>query len=69
MARAETIVPGHGRPLQPADALALLEEDAAYLRALTAEGAGAPLPPGRRTGAQRRIHAENVERAGPAREG
>ena len=59
--RAQTIVPGHGRPLPSADALALLEEDIAYLRALAAEGAGASLPAGRRTGAQQRIHAENVE--------
>jgi glyoxylase-like metal-dependent hydrolase (beta-lactamase superfamily II) len=58
---AETIVPGHGRPLPRADALALLEEDLAYLRALATVGAGAPLPAGRQTGAQRRIHAENVE--------
>ena len=59
--RAQTIVPGHGRPLPSAAALALLEEDIAYLRALAAEGAGASLPAGRRTGAQQRIHAENVE--------
>jgi glyoxylase-like metal-dependent hydrolase (beta-lactamase superfamily II) len=59
--RAETIVPGHGRPLERTAALALLEEDAAYLRALSNDGAGARLPPGRRTGAQRRIHAANVE--------
>lgn len=59
--RAQTIVPGHGRPLPSAGALALLEEDIAYLRALAAEGAGASLPAGRRTGAQQRIHAENVE--------
>jgi glyoxylase-like metal-dependent hydrolase (beta-lactamase superfamily II) len=61
--RAHTIVPGHGRPLQRDEALALLEEDAAYLRALRSDGADAALPAGRRTGAQRRIHAENVERA------
>ncbi|HTT31731.1 MAG TPA: MBL fold metallo-hydrolase [Solirubrobacteraceae bacterium] len=60
--RAETIVPGHGRPLNSADAVRLLEEDATYLRALATDGAGASLPPGRRTNAQRRIHAENVER-------
>ncbi len=59
--RAQTIVPGHGRPLPSAATLALLEEDVAYLRALAAEGAGASLPAGRRTGAQQRIHAENVE--------
>ena len=59
--RAQTIVPGHGRPLPSAATSALLEEDVAYLRALAAEGAGASLPAGRRTGAQQRIHAENVE--------
>ena len=61
--RAETIVPGHGRPLDRAAALRLLEEDATYLRALIDDGAEAPLPAGRRTATQRRIHAENVERA------
>src|SRR5262249_57738186 len=59
--RADTIVPGHGRPLQPDEALTLLDEDASYLRALLGDGADAPLPDGRRTKAQRRIHAENVE--------
>jgi glyoxylase-like metal-dependent hydrolase (beta-lactamase superfamily II) len=58
--RAETVIPGHGRPQRPDEALALLEEDAAYLHALIEQGADAPLPPGRRTGAQRRIHAENA---------
>jgi len=63
--RAETIVPGHGRPLERDEALRLLAEDADYLSALRSQGADAALPTGRRTGAQRRIHAENVERAGP----
>ena len=58
--RSSTIVPGHGRPLDAAAALTLLEEDAHYLRALSTEGARALLPAGRRTGAQQRIHAENV---------
>ncbi len=62
--RAQTIVPGHGRPLERTDAMRLLGEDADYLRALRAAGAGATLPPARRTKAQRRIHAENVERVG-----
>jgi glyoxylase-like metal-dependent hydrolase (beta-lactamase superfamily II) len=57
---AETVIPGHGRPQRADEALALLDEDAEYLRALIAHGDDAPLPPGRRTGAQRRIHAENV---------
>jgi glyoxylase-like metal-dependent hydrolase (beta-lactamase superfamily II) len=67
---AETIVPGHGRPLESPEALALLGEDAGYLRALTTQRADAPLPAGRRTKAQRRIHDQNVasvlSRAGPA---
>jgi glyoxylase-like metal-dependent hydrolase (beta-lactamase superfamily II) len=61
VARAETIVPGHGRPLERPEAIRLLDEDVAYLEALTAAGSDAQLPAGRRTGAQRRIHIENVE--------
>lgn len=59
--RAQTIVPGHGRPLTQSEAGALLDEDVEYLRALRSEGTEAPLPAGRRTDTQRRIHAENVE--------
>lgn len=59
--RAQTVVPGHGRPLGREEAVALLDEDVAYLGALRAAGADAPLPSGRRTDAQRRIHAQNVE--------
>jgi glyoxylase-like metal-dependent hydrolase (beta-lactamase superfamily II) len=58
--RAQTIVPGHGRPLDREGATEVLEEDVAYLNALIEQGAAAPLPPGRRTKAQRRIHAENA---------
>jgi glyoxylase-like metal-dependent hydrolase (beta-lactamase superfamily II) len=61
--RAETIVPGHGRPLQRDAALALLDEDVEYLRALRSAGADARLPPGRRTDTQHRIHTQNVEQA------
>ena len=60
--RADTIVPGHGRPLDRAHAIGVLDEDVGSLKALRASGVEAPLPDGRRTGAQRRIHAENVER-------
>jgi glyoxylase-like metal-dependent hydrolase (beta-lactamase superfamily II) len=62
VARAETVVPGHGAPLGRADALALLDADLRYLEALERHGAAAPLPEGRSSAAQRRIHAENVER-------
>ena len=64
--RSETVVPGHGRPLSRADALAVLEEDVAYLRALISSGSDAPLPAGRRTGAQRRIHEQNVSTRSPS---
>src|SRR5262249_14768710 len=50
--RAETVIPGHGRPRTRSEALALLDEDASYLDALIEQSAAAPLPPGRRTKAQ-----------------
>jgi glyoxylase-like metal-dependent hydrolase (beta-lactamase superfamily II) len=56
------VVPGHGSPLARGDALRVLAEDAAYLDALERDGAAAPLPAGRTSTEQRRIHAENVAR-------
>jgi len=71
--RVEHVVPGHGGAIEAERALALLREDRAYLTALLEQGEAAPLPLARRTGAQRKIHAENVTRvpaagasAGPA---
>ena len=60
------MIPGHGRPLSRADALTVLDEDAAYLQALISSGADAPLPAGRRTGAQKRIHEQNVSTRSPS---
>jgi len=57
---AEHVVPGHGPVLDGARALTVLEEDAAYLRALVEQGAEAELPAGRRGAAQRRAHRDNV---------
>ena len=57
----EHVVPGHGPVLDSAAALAALEEDVAYLQALRERGADVELPAGRRSKAQRSIHAENVE--------
>jgi glyoxylase-like metal-dependent hydrolase (beta-lactamase superfamily II) len=63
---AETIVPGHGAPLQRADARRVLDEDGAYLEALRASGSGAELPRGRSTPTQRQIHRQNAARiSGP----
>lgn len=61
--QAETVVPGHGGPLMREAALRVLDEDAAYLEALADDGADAPLPLGRRSAAQQRVHTENVARA------
>ena len=66
VARAERVVPGHGGVLDRDRALAILEEDAAYLDALARDGEGAPLPPGRATKAQRSIHRRNAARIGRA---
>ena len=59
---AAHVVPGHGSPLEGERALAILRGDRAYLEALLERGADAPLPLARRTGAQKKIHAENVTR-------
>jgi glyoxylase-like metal-dependent hydrolase (beta-lactamase superfamily II) len=62
--RAAWVVPGHGSVIESERALQVLAEDRAYLTALAADGADAELPPTRRNGAMRKIHLENVERAG-----
>jgi glyoxylase-like metal-dependent hydrolase (beta-lactamase superfamily II) len=61
LARASTVVPGHGGTIDRDRAARLLEQDAAYLEALRS-GAGAELPAERRGPAQQRIHAENLTR-------
>ncbi|MGO9763872.1 MAG: MBL fold metallo-hydrolase [Solirubrobacteraceae bacterium] len=63
VARAEHVVPGHGPVLDRERALAVLDEDLAYLASLRARGAEAELPAGRRTKAQQALHAENVLRS------
>ena len=57
---ASWIVPGHGSPIDAQRALAILREDAAYLEGLP--DPETPIPPARRTGAQRKIHEENLTR-------
>ncbi len=58
--RADVVVPGHGPPLDGARAMAILRDDLAYLERLERDGPAAPLPLARRTGEQKRIHAENA---------
>jgi len=60
LGRAQHVVPGHGPALDGSRALAVLEQDAAYLQALRAHGAAAELPPGRRGAVQRQLHERNV---------
>ena len=57
---ATWVVPGHGSPIDAHRALAILREDVEYLTALP--DPAAPLPPARRTDAQRKIHEENLTR-------
>jgi len=57
---AETIVPGHGRPLTRDDALRVLDEDVDYLDALERGEEKPVLPDGRDTREQRKIHARNL---------
>jgi glyoxylase-like metal-dependent hydrolase (beta-lactamase superfamily II) len=59
---ADQVVPGHGPPIDGGRAAAILREDRAYLEALLVHGDAAKLPLARRTGGQRKIHAENVSR-------
>jgi glyoxylase-like metal-dependent hydrolase (beta-lactamase superfamily II) len=63
-AQAQFVVPGHGPVLGSEQALGLIEEDIAYLRALGEHGEAAQLPDGRRGKGQRAIHAENALRLG-----
>jgi glyoxylase-like metal-dependent hydrolase (beta-lactamase superfamily II) len=60
--QAEHVLPGHGPPLHGAAAASLLLEDRAYLQQLRRRGGEAELPPGRRSRAQRELHAQNVSR-------
>jgi glyoxylase-like metal-dependent hydrolase (beta-lactamase superfamily II) len=59
--QADHVVPGHGGPIDSAQALAILREDRAYLEALHA-GEDPALPIARRSKAQRAIHAKNLTR-------
>ncbi len=63
--QATSVVPGHGHPLNREEAQRILQEDLAYLERLSTEG-DSPLPEGRRSREQKRIHAENLTRLSPA---
>lgn len=61
---SEHVVPGHGPVTDGARALAVLEQDVAYLDDLRRRGADAELPAGRRSRHQRLLHAENARALG-----
>jgi glyoxylase-like metal-dependent hydrolase (beta-lactamase superfamily II) len=63
---ATWVVPGHGTPVDPVQAAAVLREDRAYLDALRESGADAPLPLARRTSAQKVTHASNAAQVSSA---
>jgi glyoxylase-like metal-dependent hydrolase (beta-lactamase superfamily II) len=58
--KAESVVPGHGAVMERQRALAVLDEDLAYLEALAERGGDANLPAGRDGAEQRRLHADNA---------
>ncbi len=58
--RVQVVIPGHGAFHDSEGALSVLDEDLAYLRALSSRGVEAELPAGRRGSAQRRAHKTNV---------
>jgi glyoxylase-like metal-dependent hydrolase (beta-lactamase superfamily II) len=58
--QAQHVVPGHGRVSDGARALAVLDEDVAYLNGLRERGIEADLPAGRRSRHHRAAHAQNV---------
>jgi glyoxylase-like metal-dependent hydrolase (beta-lactamase superfamily II) len=63
---ADHVVPGHGPVLARDRALATLEEDVDYMRALVERGSEAKLPKGRDGAAQRRLHVANAAAAAAA---
>ena len=58
--QVEHVVPGHGPLLDSKEALAVIGEDVTYLLGLRDRPGETELPRGRRSPAQRRLHAENI---------
>jgi glyoxylase-like metal-dependent hydrolase (beta-lactamase superfamily II) len=67
LARAEHVVPGHGPVIDGRRALEVLSEDSDYLRALREAPGDVQLPHGRRSKAQRELHAANLAALSPRR--
>ncbi|HEY5189638.1 MAG TPA: MBL fold metallo-hydrolase [Solirubrobacteraceae bacterium] len=59
--QADWVVPGHGTPQDSERALAVLEQDIAYVEQLAADPGHAAAPESRADAAQRRIHAANLD--------
>lgn len=58
--QAETVIPGHGEPLDSVRAAAILREDRVYIDGLLDDPSSVELPLARRTGGNRKIHDYNV---------
>lgn len=69
LGRVEQVVPGHGPRMGPERAMEVCEQDIAYLQDLRERGAGAQLPPDRRSRGQRAAHEHNLAQLGLARAG
>lgn len=65
--RAGAVVPGHGEPMDPERALAVLRADLEYVRALCENPDGARPPRAPLTLRQQRIHEDNVAKHAPRR--
>jgi glyoxylase-like metal-dependent hydrolase (beta-lactamase superfamily II) len=65
LGRAEHVVPGHGPVIDGRRALEVLSEDSDYLRALREAPGDVQLPHGRRSKAQRELHAANLAALSP----
>jgi len=62
--QADTVVPGHGEPLDNVRAAAILREDVAYVEALQRDPSSAELPLARRDGGNRKLHEYNLSLLG-----
>ena len=60
VAAADVVIPGHGFPMDRADARVLLDADRRYLLDLAERGGAAAMPRGEDSAFQRFIHAENA---------
>ncbi len=64
LGRVEQVVPGHGPCMRSEQAIAICEQDIAYLQELRERGTDARLPQERRSRSQRALHEQNLAQLG-----